>query len=421
MSHKLRKISSSLLLRSFYLISIPIVLIQIIGIVIFFELHWDLVLKKLSNNIVNNIELFINEYNHYEEVPYRSLQTLELVLIKNNDLKIYKNSNNYFLKKRMTQALSQIKYSTEFKIYNEKYFIIKINKNGHIFNFLIKKDELETKTITGFFLWILLCSIILSLISYFFIKNQIRPLKRLGIITRSFGRGIETPDIRPTGSTEIRGLIRDFNYMKNNINQTINSQKNMLAGISHDLRTPLTRINLMIDNLSDEQMKLDIHSNINEMNLMIEHYIDFIKNEKDESTIEVQSNIFIKEIIQKYKNISINKNEQKNISIKKNQIYRSIQNVIENSQKFANKVFINSYFEKNYWVIKIEDDGPGTDLSPEDLVKPFFKGKSQLNQGSGLGLSIAKKIVDINNGDIQFNKSSHGGLMVILKFQILLK
>ena len=84
MSYKLRKISSSLLVRSFYLISIPIVLIQIIGIVIFFELHWDLVLKKLSNNIVNNIGLFINEYNHYEEVPYRSLQTLELVLIKNN-------------------------------------------------------------------------------------------------------------------------------------------------------------------------------------------------------------------------------------------------------------------------------------------------------------------------------------------------
>ena len=421
MNYKFKKISSSLLLRSFYLISIPIVLIQIIGIIIFFELHWDLVLKKLSNNIVNNIELFINEYNHYEEVPYNSLQTLELVLIKNDDLKIYKNSNNYFLNKRMNQALNQIKFNSEFKIYDEKYFIIKINKNDHIFNFLIKKDELETETITGFFLWILFCSIILSLISYFFIKNQIRPLKRLGIITRSFGRGIETPDIRPTGSTEIRGLIRDFNYMKNNINQTINSQKNMLAGISHDLRTPLTRINLMIDNLNDEQMKLDIHSNINEMNLMIEHYIDFIKNEKEEVIQKIQSDIFINEIIQKYENISIDKNEQKSISIKKNQIYRSIQNIIENSQKFANKIFINSYFEENYWIIKIEDDGPGTDLSPDDLVKPFIKGKNNLNQGSGLGLSIVKKIVDINNGDIKFNKSSHGGLMVSLKFQVLLK
>jgi len=421
MSYKFKKITSSLLLRSFYLISIPIVLIQIIGIIIFFELHWDLVLKKLSNNIINNIELFINEYNHYEEVPYNSLQTLELILIKNNDLKIYKKSNNYFLNKRMNQALNQINFNSEFKIYNEKYFIIKINKNDHIFNFLVKKDELETKTITGFFLWILFCSIILSLISYFFIKNQIRPLKRLGIITRSFGRGIETPDIRPTGSTEIKGLIRDFNYMKNNINQTINSQKNMLAGISHDLRTPLARINLMIDNLTNEQMKLNIHSNINEMNLMIEHYIDFIKNEKEEVIQKIQSDIFINEIIQKYENIYIDKNEQKSISIKKNQIYRSIQNVIENSQKFANKIFINSYFEENYWIIKIEDDGPGTDLSSDDLVKPFIKGKNHLNQGSGLGLSIVKKIVDINNGDIKFNKSSHGGLMVSLKFQVLLK
>ncbi len=418
MNFHFKKIYSSLLLRSFYLISIPIVFIQIIGIIIFFELHWDLVLKKLSNNIVNNIELFINEYNHYEEVSYNSLQILELVLIKNDDLKIYKKSNNYFLNKRMNQALHQIKYASEFKIYDEKYFIIKINKNDHIFNFLIKKDELETKTIPGFFLWILFCSIILSVISYFFIKNQIRPLKRLGIITRCFGRGIETPDIRPTGSTEIRELIRDFNYMKNNINQTINSQKNMLTGISHDLRTPLTRINLMIDNLADEKIKLEIHSNINEMNLIIEHYIDYIKNEKEEFIKEIQSDLFIKEIIKKYKNISINKNEQRNINIKKSQIYRSIQNVIENSQKFAKKIFIKSYFKKNNWIVTIEDDGPGTDLSHEDLVKPFIKGKNHLNQGSGLGLSIVKKIVDINNGDIQFNKSSHGGLMVILKFKI---
>lgn len=421
MSINFKRISSSLLLRSFYLMSIPMVLIQIIGIIIFFELHWDLVLKKISNKIVNNIEIFIYDYDHYTEVPYQSLEILELILLQNEDEDKYKNSYNYFLNKRMQQALSTIKYYSEFKIYNENYFIIKVNKKGNIFKFLIRKDELETSTITGFFLWVLICSIILSLISYLFIKNQIRPLKRLGIITRSFGRGIETPNIRPTGSSEIRELIRDFNYMKNNINETINSQKNMLTGISHDLRTPLTRINLMIDNIKDQKIKSEINLNINEMNLMIEHYIDFIKNEKGEAIQEINSNSFIKETLEKYKNIFLNKNEQKNISIKKNQIYRAIQNIIENSQKFANKIFVKSYFKKNYWIIEIEDDGPGTDLSPADLVKPFIKGKNHLNQGSGLGLSIVKKIIDINNGNIHFKKSSHGGLMVILKFQILLK
>ena len=176
MFFNLKRISSSLLLRSFYLISIPIVLLQIIGIIVFFELHWDLVLKKMSNNIINNVGLFINEYDHYTEVPYGMLQTLELVLIKDDEAKIYKDSKNYFVNKRMKQALKRIIYDSKFKTYDKDYFIIIINKNGNLFNFLVRKDKLETKTIMGFFLWVLFCSIILSIISYLFIKNQIKPL-----------------------------------------------------------------------------------------------------------------------------------------------------------------------------------------------------------------------------------------------------
>ena len=421
MFFNLKKISSSLLLRSFYLISIPIVLIQIIGIIVFFELHWDLVLKKMSNNIINNIELFINEYDHYTEVPYGMLQTLELVLIKDDEAKIYKDSKNYFVNKRMKQALESITYGSEFKTYDKDYFIIKINKNGNIFNFLVRKDELETKTIMGFFLWVLFCSIILSIISYLFIKNQIKPLSRLGIITRSFGRGIDMPDIRPTGSTEIRGLIRDFNNMKKNINETINAQKNMLAGISHDLRTPLTRINLMTDNIENKEIQLAINNNVNEMNIMIEHYIDFIKNEKEEFAEKIKSNIFINDILRRYKNITLDKNDVKEIKIKKIQITRAIQNVIENSQKFAKNTFVSSYFNESKWIISIEDDGPGIDLSPEEIVKPFVKGKNNLNQGSGLGLSILKKIIDLNNGKIKFNKSVHNGLKVHIELNNVLE
>ena len=421
MFFKLKRISSSLLLRSFYLISIPIVLIQIIGIIVFFELHWDLVLKKMSNNIINNIEIFINEYDHYTEVPYGMLKTLELVLIKDDEVKIYKDSKNYFVNKRMKQALNRIAYNSDFKTYDKDYFIIIINKNGNIFNFLVRKDELETKTIMGFFLWVLFCSIILSIISYLFIKNQIKPLSRLGIITRSFGRGIDMPDIQPTGSTEIKGLIRDFNNMKKNINETINAQKNMLAGISHDLRTPLTRINLMTDNIENKEIQLAINNNINEMNILIEHYIDFIKNEKEEFADKIKSNIFINDILRQFKNITLDKNDIKEIKIKKIQIRRAIQNVIENSQKFAKNTFVSSYFIKSRWIISIEDDGPGIDLTPEEIVKPFVKGKNNLNQGSGLGLSILKKIIDLNSGKIKFSKSIYNGLKVHIELNNVLE
>ena len=286
---------------------------------------------------------------------------------------------------------------------------------------MISKDKLETKTITGFFLWVLFCSIILSLISYLFIKNQIRPLQRLGIMTRSFGRGILTPDIRPTGSTEIRGLIRDFNNMKNNIIETINTQKTMLAGISHDLRTPLTRISLMNEGINEEKIKEKIRSNIIEMNMMIESYIDFIKNEKNEASIKINSDEFINEQLMKYKNIIIQKNESKIINIKKTQIFRAIQNILENANKFAENIYINSYFMNQKWIISIEDDGPGTELNSEELVKPFIKGKNSLNKGSGLGLSILKKIIDLNNGVVMFEKSKYGGLNVTIKFNNLLK
>jgi len=420
MSHKVKRLYSSLLLRSFYLISIPIVLIQLIGIIIFFELHWDLVLKKLSSNIINNIEIILKDNQKQEDIPKYILNTFELEILKDKDTKITK-TKNFFLNKRMNQALKNIEYPSDFGIYNNDYFIIIINKKNNNFNILISKDKLETKTITGFFLWVLFCSIILSLISYLFIKNQIRPLQRLGIMTRSFGRGILTPDIRPTGSTEIRGLIRDFNNMKNNIIETINTQKTMLAGISHDLRTPLTRISLMNEGINEEKIKEKIRSNIIEMNMMIESYIDFIKNEKNEASIKINSDEFINEQLMKYKNIIIQKNESKIINIKKTQIFRAIQNILENANKFAENIYINSYFMNQKWIISIEDDGPGTELNSEELVKPFIKGKNSLNKGSGLGLSILKKIIDLNNGVVMFEKSKYGGLNVTIKFNNLLK
>ena len=420
MSHKVKRLYSSLLLRSFYLISIPIVLIQLIGIIIFFELHWDLVLKKLSSNIINNIEIILKDNQKQEDIPKYILNTFELEILKDKDTKITK-TKNFFLNKRMNQALKNIEYPSDFGIYNNDYFIIIINKKNNNFNILISKDKLETKTITGFFLWVLFCSIILSLISYLFIKNQIRPLQRLGIMTRSFGRGILTPDIRPTGSTEIRGLIRDFNNMKNNIIETINTQKTMLTGISHDLRTPLTRISLMNEGINEEKIKEKIRSNIIEMNMMIESYIDFIKNEKNEASIKINSDEFINEQLMKYKNIIIQKNESKIINIKKTQIFRAIQNILENANKFAENIYINSYFMNQKWIISIEDDGPGTELNSEELVKPFIKGKNSLNKGSGLGLSILKKIIDLNNGVVMFEKSKYGGLNVTIKFNNLLK
>ena len=411
---KWNNFSGSLLVRSVYLITIPIVLVQIIGIIIFFELHWDLVLKRSAQSISNEIKIL--ELNKDSNSIDEYANTLEIIKTNDLDLSSASEISNWIFKKRISQSLTQIP-GKFIAIQNDKYFIIYNDLTNDIF-YLIPKKRVETKTVGGFFLWTLAISLILSLISYFFIKKQIQPLKRLGIITKSFGRGIETPNLKPSGSSEVRGLISDFNNMQNNINSTLDNQRNMLAGISHDLKTPLTRINLMIEELENLELKDSIYRNISEMNLMLNHYLDFIKNEKNENLDDVPTDSLIEDLSNNYLNIKILKNESNVVLIRKSQISRALINILDNAKKFADNIYINSLFDGSKWIISIEDDGPGTNLSQEQLVKPFTKGADQLNQGTGLGLSIVQKLIKLNNGELNFEKSSYGGLKVIISLEV---
>ena len=411
---KWNNFSGSLLVRSVYLITIPIVLVQIIGIIIFFELHWDLVLKRSAQSISNEIKIL--ELNKDSNSIDEYANTLEIIKTNDLDLSSASEISNWIFKKRISQSLTQIP-GKFIAIQNDKYFIIYNDLTNDIF-YLIPKKRVETKTVGGFFLWTLAISLILSLISYFFIKKQIQPLKRLGIITKSFGRGVETPNLKPSGSSEVRGLISDFNNMQNNINSTLDNQRNMLAGISHDLKTPLTRINLMIEELENLELKDSIYRNISEMNLMLNHYLDFIKNEKNENLDDVPTNSLIEDLSNNYPNIKILKNEPSVVLIRKSQISRALINILDNAKKFADNIYINSLFDGSKWIISIEDDGPGTNLSQEQLVKPFTKGADQLNQGTGLGLSIVQKLIKLNNGELNFERSSYGGLKVIISLEV---
>src|SRR5210317_2130556 len=406
--------SGSLLVRSVYLITLPIVLVQVVGIIIFFELHWDLVLKRSAQSIANEIKIL--ELNKDSEEIDKFANTLQIIRTDQIQINELKPISNWIFKKRINQSLSSI--PGEFiASQNDNYYVF-YNTLNQSFVYLVPKKRVENTTVAGFFLWTIGISFILSLISYFFIKKQIQPLKRLGIITKSFGRGIDTPILKPTGSSEVRGLISDFNNMQNNINSTFENQRNMLAGISHDLKTPLTRINLMIEELNNEEIKSSISKNISEMNIMLNHYLDFIKNEKNENLDEIITDNLIQDITNNYQNISILRNDSKKFLIRKNQVKRALINILDNANKFAENIYLSSTIQSDNWLISVEDDGPGTNLTEEQLVRPFVKGSEQLNQGTGLGLSIVQKLIKLNNGELKFGKSNYGGLKVTISFEI---
>lgn len=406
--------SGSLLVRSVYLITLPIVLVQVVGIIIFFELHWDLVLKRSAQSIANEIKIL--ELNKDDEEIDKFANTLQIIKTDQIQIDEVKPISNWIFKKRINQSLSSI--PGQFTASQNDNFYVFSNTLNDDYYYLIPKKRVETKTVAGFFLWTIAVSIILSLISYFFIKKQIQPLKRLGIITKSFGRGVDTPNLKPTGSSEVRGLISDFNNMQNNINSTFENQRNMLAGISHDLKTPLTRINLMIEELNNEEIKSSISKNISEMNIMLNHYLDFIKNEKNENLDETIADNLIQDITNNYQKISILRNDSKKVLIRKNQVKRALINILDNANKFAENIYLSSTIQSDNWLISVEDDGPGTNLTEEQLVRPFVKGSEQLNQGTGLGLSIVQKLIKLNNGELKFGKSNYGGLKVTISFEI---
>ncbi|MFL2514498.1 MAG: ATP-binding protein [Alphaproteobacteria bacterium] len=401
-------------MRSVYLITLPIVLVQVVGIIIFFELHWDLVLKRSAQSIANEIKIL--ELNKDDQEIDKFANTLQIIKTDQIQINEVKPISNWIFKKRMNQSLGQI--PGQFTASQNDKFYVFYNALNQSYFYLVPKKRVENTTVAGFFLWTIGISFILSLISYFFIKKQIQPLKRLGIVTKSFGRGIDTPNLKPTGSSEVRGLISDFNNMQNNINSTFENQRNMLAGISHDLKTPLTRINLMIEELNNEEIKSSISKNISEMNIMLNHYLDFIKNEKNENLDETIADNLIQDITNNYQNISILRNDSKKVLIRKNQVKRALINILDNANKFAENIYLSSTIQSDNWLISVEDDGPGTNLTEEQLVRPFVKGSEQLNQGSGLGLSIVQKLIKLNNGELRFGKSNYGGLKVTISFEI---
>ena len=151
---------------------------------------------------------------------------------------------------------------------------------------------------------------------------------------------------------------------------------------------------------------------------MLNHYLDFIKNEKNENLDEINTAKFISNIAKNYGKLQVLTNKENQIFIRKNQITRAIINILDNADKFAEKIFISSNFLNNKWNLEIEDNGPGTDLSQEQLIRPFVKGSDQLNQGTGLGLSIVQKLIKLNNGELNFQRSSHGGLKVTVVLQV---
>ena len=295
---------------------------------------------------------------------------------------------------------------------------INIKHNDGYFEFFIPKDRVTSTSARMFALWITLPALLMITIAIIFLKNQTRPIVNLAKAAQKFGRGEDVDEYRPSGAMEIRQAGLEFDKMRKRIMRHLNQRSEMLSGISHDLRTPLTRLKLQLSFIKDKDLSKKMSLDIDEMEKMLNEYLQFTSStylEKDE-TFDISE--LIENIIDKYNNKNISKKLTPRVYIsgRKNLIERSLNNLINNSIKYAKKIDLQLSKKNNNLIITIDDDGIGIPENEyQNVFKPFYKidkGRSDSKSSVGLGLSITSDIIKSHGGNILLEKSPLNGLRV---------
>ena len=368
----------------------------------------DFLTDSYENNF--NFEIGVNKDEFPSISGERKFSPMDRSLRR--ELKSTFGNNNYWF------STSKFKNAVE----------IKIKSENEIIEFLIPKDMVATSSVRLFVLWTTLPSIVLIIIAIIFLKNQTKPLVRLAKAAERFGKGDYVNDFRPSGALEIRKAAYEFDRMAKRINRHLNQRSEMLSGISHDLRTPLTRLKLQLAMLKQKDLSDKMSKDIDEMEKMLNDYLAFAKNQSQEETEELNLLNLFEEIKKNYndKNLKIKNLEDDKIIGRSHALRRSFENIIQNGLTYGKNVFVEMQRSANRILIIFEDDGPGI---PEDqyrnVFKPFFrldKSRSLNQSGVGLGLAIVEDIINSHGGNIQLAKSKYNGLLVkiSLPFRILL-
>ena len=414
--------------RALLIVAIPVILIQLIITIVFFDSLWIKTNKGMTRALVSEIQTFIEVYSNdnYEKDEIKNIfslyQDLNIEFVEDENFNFSYNERWFSPIDRTLRRELKSKFGLEifwFDTTSYKELVdLRIKYQNGFFKFIVPKDRLTSTSARLFGLWITVPAFVVVIISLIFLKNQTRPITALAKAAEKFGRGENVDEFKPSGAAEIRQAGYEFDRMRKRIMRHLNQRSEMLSGISHDLRTPLTRMKLQTEFIKDKSLAKKLTEDINEMEKMLNEYLQFTSSSFMEKDELFNLSDLIGEIISKYNNENITKEISPRVYLngRKNLIKRCLNNLLENSIKYGNKINVDLQKKKSSLIIKVEDDGPGIPESEYDNVfKPFYKidkGRADSKSSVGLGLSIASDIVRSHGGNIKLNKSNLNGLEV---------
>ena len=413
--------------RSLIIVATPMILLQIIITIVFFDSLWIKANKGMTRSLVGEVKTLVDVYKSEQEQKKMILDLYNknfnfAVTVKQNELFPERSLERWYspMDRSLRRELKPIfgsSYWFDTTSYKEVVELRIKYKNGFL-QIFFPKSKIAPSSARIFALWITLPGLLLILIAIIFLKNQTRPIVNLARAAEKFGKGEYVNEFRPSGAREIRQAAYEFDKMRKRITIHLNQRSEMLSGISHDLRTPLTRLKLQLAMLKQQDLAEKMGDDIEEMERMLNEYLEFAKYQKNEETEKVNLNNVINEVVKKYvnKQIDFAIDENCEINMRPNSIKRCLSNLIDNGLSFGKKIKIFIKKTINSVIIFVDDDGPGIPESEyQNVMKPFYridKSRGQNKSGVGLGLSIANDIIRSHGGVISLEKSPLNGLRV---------
>ena len=418
--------------RALLIVAIPIIILQLTISIVFFDSLWIKTNKGMTRALIGEVKTFISAYEK-EEYNKDSLIILfqehldfnvkfePYKILPKEDLERWFSPIDRNLRRELKSKISNYWFDTT----SYKNLIdLKIKYGDGYFQFYIPKERVTSSSARLFAFWITLPAFLLITIAIIFLKNQTRPIINLARASEKFGRGEDIEEFRPSGALEIRQAGFEFEKMRKRIIRHLNQRSEMLSGISHDLRTPLTRIKLQLSFIKDKEISKKLSDDVGEMEKMLNEYLQFASSRSAETTETFDLSELLKTTIMKYEKKEITTDISKEVFLdgRKNLIQRCFSNLIDNAIKYSANVYISLRKLNNNILIIIDDDGPGIpENERENVFKPFYKidkSRGDSKSSVGLGLSIASDIVKSHGGNIKLETSPTNGLRikVILPF-----
>ena len=415
--------------RALIIVAAPVIILQLTISIVFFDSIWIKANKGMTRSLVSEIETLFDVYR--SDQSKENIKKLTDIYKKNFDFVINIKADEKLPKTKSDRRFSPMDRSLrrEMKsVFHDSYWFdtvtyidlvdLRIQTENEVIQIFFPKDKIAPSSVRVFVLWLTVPSLLLIFIALIFLKNQTRPLVRLSKAAERFGKGEIVEDLRPSGALEIRKATYEFDRMMKRINRHLAQRSEMLSGISHDLRTPLTRLKLQLAMMEKKDLSEKMSADIDEMEKMLNDYLQYAKSQAEESSIKININDMLKEILKNYDKNRYELISKETIILegRKNLIKRCILNIIGNGLAYGDKIVIEIRKSLNRAVITVEDNGPGIPKSEySNVFKPFYridKSRGLNKSGVGLGLSISQDIIKSHGGNISLSESRFKGLLV---------